>query len=133
MTSESKSITTRGETDTLNPASGVVQVFTTDSVERETLAPGAGLRTGIDTLDEAGKDTSVGVGRAGSKQHRVRVPCESRDGTPDGLLQMLRDPPVVLLLEIADGDNAGSRANGELLLRGGPTDECSGTVDAQED
>jgi hypothetical protein len=61
------------------------------------------------------------------------VPCESRDGTANGLLQVLRDPPIVLLFEVADGDNAGSRANGEFLLRGGPPDECGGAVDAQED
>lgn len=67
VTGEGKSVTTRGEANTLNPASGVVQEFTTDSVEGEALAPGAGLGTGIDTLDKAGEDARVGVGRASSK------------------------------------------------------------------
>lgn len=66
---EGKSITTRGEADALNPASGIVQEFTTDSVEGEALAPGARLRTGVDTLDKARKNTGVGVGGSGSQQH----------------------------------------------------------------
>lgn len=133
VTGEGKSITTRGETDTLNPASRVIQEFTTDGVERKTLAPGTGLRTGINTLDEAGQDTGVRIGGARCQQHRVRVPCKCCDGTPNGLLQMFRNPPIVLLLEVADGNNAGSRANGELLLGGRPADKSSGTVNSEKD
>lgn len=130
VTGKGESITTRGEADTLNPASRVIEIFTTNGVERETLAPGTRLWTGINALDEAGEDTSMGIGGASGQQHRVRVPCKSGDGTPNGLLQVLRNPPIVLLLEVADGDDTGSRADGEFLLRGRPPHECGGTVDS---
>jgi hypothetical protein len=61
------------------------------------------------------------------------VPGEGGDGTADGLLQVLGDPPVVLLLEVADGDHAGSRADGELLLGWRPSDKSGGTVDSEQD
>lgn len=60
----------------------------------------------------------MGVSGARSEKHGVGVPGEGSDGTANRLLQVLGDPPVVLLLEIADGDHAGSRADGELLLGG---------------
>lgn len=46
---------------------------------------------------------------------------------------MLGHPPVVLLFEIANCDDGGAGANGELRFRGGPADEGSGAVDAEED
>lgn len=116
VSGESEGIATRGEADTLDPASSVVQVFTTDGVEGETLAPSARFRALVNALDEAREDAGVGVGGARSQEHGVGVPRESGDGTADRLLQVLRDPPVILLLKVADGDHAGSRADGELLL-----------------
>lgn len=61
------------------------------------------------------------------------MPGEGGDGTADWFLQVLGDPPVVLLLEVADGDHAGSRADGELLLGGRPADKGGGTVDSEQD
>lgn len=69
VSGESESITARGEGDTLDPASSVVQVFTTDGVEGQTLAPSARLRALINTLDEAGEDARVGVGGTGCEKH----------------------------------------------------------------
>lgn len=133
VSGEGERVTARGEADTLDPASGVVQIFTTDGVEGETLAPSAGLRTLVNALDEAREDASVGVSGARSQKHGVGMPGEGGDGTADGLLQVLGDPPVILLLEIADGDHAGSRADGELLLRWRPSDKGGGTVDSEQD
>lgn len=45
---------------------------------------------------------------------------------------MLGHPPVVFLLEVADGDQAGAGADCELALGGRPADEGGGTVDAEE-
>lgn len=132
VSGESKGVTAGGERDTVDPASGIVEEFSTNGIERETLTPGAGLRALIDTLDEAGENTSVRVGGSGSQKNRVRVPGKSGDGTADRLLQMLRDPPVVFLFEVADRDHAGSGADGEFLLRGRPTHKGCGTVDSEK-
>lgn len=129
---KSESISAWREADAVNPTSRVVQELSTDSVERETLAPCTGGRTFIHTLNEGGEDTSVRVRRASSQQDRVRVPCQRGDSAANRLLQVLGNPPVVLLLEVADGDHASSRTDSELLLRGRPADEGSGTVDTEQ-
>lgn len=127
-----ESVTAWGEAHSVNPASRVIQELSTDGVEGETLAPCAGGRALIHTLNESGEDSSVRVRRTSSQQNRVRVPCQRRDGAANWLLQVLGNPPVVLLLEVADGDHASSRPDGELLLRGRPADKGGGTVDTEQ-
>lgn len=61
------------------------------------------------------------------------MPRYRRDCAPDRLFEMLRDPPVVLLFEIADGDEAGAGANSEFRLRRGPADAGGSTIDAEKD
>ena len=131
--SKGESITARGESDGVDPSGGAVQELTTDGIEGQTLSPHARLGTGVDALDKAGKDAGVGIGGAGSEKNRVRMPVDGGDGTPDGLLQVLGDPPVVLLLEVADGDDAVTGTDGELGLGGGPAHESSGAGDSEED
>jgi hypothetical protein len=75
----------------------------------------------------------MGIGRAGSQEHRVGVPGQREDGRAQGLLEVFGNPPIVLLFEVADSDNAGSGADGELVLIGGPANVGSRTVDAEED
>jgi hypothetical protein len=60
------------------------------------------------------------------------VPCNRVNCAADGFLQVLGHPPIVLLFEVADGDEAGTGASGELGLGGGPTDAGCGTVYAEE-
>lgn len=60
---------------------------------------------GIHTLDERGEDVCLRVGSTGREKHVVRVPVQAEDGGPDGLLDVFRDPPVVLLVKVADGDS----------------------------
>lgn len=45
---------------------------------------------------------------------------------------MLGYPPVVFLLEVADGDDAVAGANGELGFRGRPADEGGGAGDTEK-
>ena len=116
----------------MDPASSAVQVFATDGVERQTLTPSGGLGTGIVALDEGAEDTGVAVGAASGKQHAVGVPGDAGDSGAQRLLQVLGHPPVVLLLKVADGNDAGSRAHGELALIWAPAHTCGSAVDTQE-
>lgn len=69
---------------------------------------------------------------AGSQKYGVRVPRDSCDGTPNRLLDMFRDPPVILLLEIADSDYPGAGSYCEFRLRWRPADEGGGAVDSKK-
>lgn len=89
MTSECERIAARREANSLDPASRVIQEFTTDSVEGETLSPGTRLRASVNTLDKARKDPCVGVGGSRSKKHRIRVPGQRGDSASNGFLQVL--------------------------------------------
>ena len=61
------------------------------------------------------------------------MPCHRRDGAANRLLDMFRNPPVVFLFEIADGDDAGTGTDSELRFGGGPANEGGGAVDTEED
>lgn len=116
MSSEGKSITTGGEGNTLDPTSGIIQEFTADGVERQTLTPSARLRASVDTLNEAGEDAGVGVGGSSCQQYGIRVPRQGCNGAANRLLQVLGDPPVILLLEVTDSNHSSTGADGKLLF-----------------
>lgn len=59
----------------------------------------------VDLLDICGEDTSLEISTPGSEEDIVGVPVDGQHGGPDGLLQLLCDPPVVLFIERADGDS----------------------------
>ncbi len=118
------------EGDRVHPARRVVEVLAADGVEGQALAPDAGLGLGVHALDEAGEDARVGVGRAGRKEHRVGVPRDAGDCAADRLLHVLRHPPVVFLLKVADGDDAVARADGKLGLGRRPAHKRRGAADA---
>jgi hypothetical protein len=75
----------------------------------------------------------MAVGAAQSNQDTVRVPGDAGDSAAKRLLQVLRDPPVVLFLKVTDSSNSCTATDSELCLVGGPTHTCSGSVDAEED
>lgn len=60
------------------------------------------------------------------------MPGYARDGGAEWLLQVLRHPPVVLLLEVARRNDPGAGADGEFLLVGAPANGSRGAVDAQQ-
>ena len=117
----------------VDPSGGVVHELSADGVEGEPLSPDARRRTTVDTLDEGREHPGVCIGRAGGEENGVRMPGDGGDGAADGLLQVLRDPPVVLLLEVTDGDDAVAGANSELGLARRPPDKGCGTGDSEED
>jgi hypothetical protein len=55
----------------------------------------------VSHLDVGGEDADLEVGGAGGEENVVGVPVQR-------LLDVLRHPPVVLLVEVADGDNPRS-------------------------
>lgn len=69
---------------------------------------------------------------AGSEKNGVGVPGYTSHGRANGLLNVLRDPPVVFFLKVAYGDQAGAGANSELGLRGGPADTSRSAIDAEK-
>jgi len=129
----SQSIPAGREGNGVDPAGGVIHKLAADGVEGQTFAPGSGLGLRINALDEGREHTSVGIGRAGGQQDRVGVPGDSGDGATDRFLEVLRHPPVVLLLEVANGDEAVTGADSELGLVGRPACKGSCTIDAKED
>lgn len=132
MPREGKRISTWREPDALNPACRVIQELSTDCVERKALAPATWLWALVNALDITRENTRVRIRRASSQQHRVRMPGKRSNGASDWLLQVLRDPPIVLLLKVANGDHASPRSNRKLLLRRRPSHKGSSPVDPQE-
>ena len=132
MARKCQGIATRRKRTRLNPSRGIIQKLSADGIKRQPLTPRTGLRALINALDIPGEHSAVRIRRSSSQQDGVGVPRQSRDGAADWLLQVLGDPPVVFLLEVANRDDAGAGAHGEFLLRGRPTDEGGSTVDAEE-
>ena len=89
-------------------------------------------RTLVDALDGGRKDARLKVRRRGQQEHVVRVPVDVEDGRLV-LLDVLRHPPVVVLLKVADRHNLGARRNRKLVLVRRPLAVCRGAVDAQND
>ena len=114
----------------MDPSGGIVEKLAADRIEGKTLTPRTRLGASINALDEAGEDTSMGIGRAGSQQDRVWMPGQRGDGASDRLLQVLGDPPVILLFKVAHGDDARTRSDGEFLLGWRPADKGRGSVDS---
>jgi hypothetical protein len=132
MSSKGKAVSAGRERYRVHPASRVVHELSTDCVEGKPLTPDTGLRPLVDTLDEAGEHTSVGIGRSRGEKDRVRVPVDAGNGAADGLLQVLRHPPIVLLLEVANCNKTVARADSKLGLGWGPTNKRGSAADSEQ-
>jgi hypothetical protein len=133
MASEGERIAARREGHSMNPSRRIIQEFSADGIEGETLAPRTWLWAGINALDEARENPSMGISRPRRQQDRVRVPGQGGDCAPDGLLQMLRNPPIVLFLEVADRNHSSPGSDGKLLLGRRPSHKRRGPVDSEKD
>lgn len=116
-------------TDRVDP--GVAPVGTELNAKGKTGAEGGGSGLGIDALDEARHDEDLAICAAAGEQDVVRVPVNGEDRGFDALANVLGDPPVVVLLEVADGDVLSSAGDGELVAVGRPLDLRGGAVDTQ--
>jgi hypothetical protein len=63
----------------------------------------------VSHLDIGGEDADLEVRGAGGEKDVVGVPVHRRHSRLQRLLDVLRHPPVVLLVEVAYGDNPRSR------------------------
>jgi hypothetical protein len=84
----------------------------------------------VNALDSGGEDAGSEVGGTGEQQEIARVPVDAENGRVV-LLDVLGDPPVVLLLKVAHRDDLGARGDGELVLERRPLDVSGGTIDAK--
>lgn len=121
----------RREGHVVNPGVGLVGKLTTKMLERQSLSPGGGGGFGVNTLDVAGEDSGVSVRGSGGQQNVVGVPRNAGDCGSDGLLDVLGDPPVVLGLEVAHGNDSRSGSYGKLGSIGRPSHGGGGSVDSQ--
>lgn len=60
------------------------------------------------------------------------MPRNRGDGALDGLFEMLGDPPIVLLLEVADRYYTGAGSHGELGFGGRPAHKGRRTIDSEQ-
>ena len=58
----------------------------------------------VDALDKGRKHSSLGIRASSRDQDVVGMPVDRQNGRPERLLEMLRDPPVVLFIEGTDSD-----------------------------
>lgn len=72
------------------------------------------------------------VGTSGREENVVGMPVEGEDGTADRLLDMLTNPPIVILLKVADANTARSRSDRKLVLLRRPANKSRSTVNTQE-
>ena len=68
---------------------------------------------GLDVLDPSGEDPGLHVGASSTEEDVVGMPIDGKDSRSDGLLEVLGDPPVVLGIERADGDDSGREGGRE--------------------
>jgi hypothetical protein len=133
MRSKSEAVSTRRESYGVNPSSRVIQILAADSVKWQPLTPESRLRPLVNAFDEAGKDAGMRISRSSGQQNGVRVPVYAGDGASDGLLQVLGNPPVVLLLKVTDSNDAVARTDGKFGFGRRPAHKGSGTANSEED
>jgi len=124
-----KPVARGAEGDTLDPTSAVE--LAEGLIEGLLLAPCSLDLTAIDLPDSAVEDTGLEVGRGSGKKLVVRMPCDTSDSATV-LLNVLADPPVVLLLKVADRNNLGAASNSELVTLRAPLHAGSSTVDTKD-
>lgn len=61
------------------------------------------------------------------------MPGYGRDCASNRLLDMLGNPPIILLFEIADSNDSRTRSYSEFCLGGRPANECCRSIDTEED
>lgn len=129
---ESKHVTARAEADSVNPTTSWSAELATNGSEGQSLTPDTGRRLSINTLDVSTEHSSLHVGTTSGQKHVVLVPFQRQHSRPERTLNVLGNPPVVVLLKRADADDPSTGGNGELVLVGTPSHESRSSIQAQE-
>jgi len=129
VTDENKSVARGAEGDTLNPTSAVK--LAEGLIEGLLLTPSSLNLPAVDLLDGTVEDTSLEVSRGSGKKLVVGVPCDASDGAAV-LLDVLANPPIVVLLEVADRNNLGTTGNSKLVTLRAPLHVSGSTVDTKD-
>jgi len=129
VANEAKPVTRGAESDALDPTSAIK--LAEGLIERLLLAPSSLNGTAIDLLDPAVEDTSLEISRSSGKKLIVGVPCDASDSAAV-LLNVLADPPIVVLLEVADRHNLGAAGHSELITLRAPLHMSGSTVDTKD-
>jgi len=126
---EAETVAAGAESDTLDPA--VAVDLNKRLVESLARTPVGRSRTAADTTDGAVEDASLVVSAGSGKEAAVGVPRNLGDSAAVAL-DVLGDPPVVVLLEVAHRDNLRTAADGELGLIRRPAHPSGCTVDTKD-
>jgi len=126
---EGKPVARGAEGDTLDPS--VAVKLAEGLIEGLLLTPRGVDHATVDLLDGAVEDTGLEVGGGGGKELVVGVPGDASDGGAV-LLNVLADPPIVVLLEVADGDDLGATGDGELVTLRAPLHVSGSAVDTKD-
>ena len=123
------------EADGVNPTAAIEAVgeLGHQVLEGHLGAPGRRRRLLLDVLHVAAEDPDLKAGGSRGQQAVVGMPVEGGHGGLDGLLDVLGHPPVILGLEVADGDESSAGADRELVLIGAPLDASGRPVDPEQD
>jgi len=124
-----KPVARGAEGDTLDPTTALK--LAEGLVEGLLLAPWGLDLTAVDFPDSAVEDTSLEIGGGGGKKLVVGMPCDASDGAAV-LLYVLADPPIVVLLKVADGDDLGAAGDSELVTLGAPLYVGGSAVDTKD-
>lgn len=116
------------ERDGLDPATAVK--LGKDVAKHLARAPVGGCRLLVDLADHGVDNTGLVVSRGSGQELAVGVPGDLDNGGAV-LLDVLGNPPVVVLLEVAHGDNLGARGHSKLLFVGRPLDIGGSAVDTK--
>jgi len=105
-------------------------VFTKDLTENKLGSKSGVINSLVLSLNGSSKDASLEVTGACEQKDIVWMPVEGENGR-FVLLDVLADPPIVILFEVADGDALGTRGDGELVALWAPLDLSGSATDTK--
>jgi len=128
VSAESDGVSRRAPLASVYPSVGVIELedwLTEGDTGAETLRGSL-----IDSLEEGVEDTALEVSGGSDNQAVVGVPVNLENGGLV-LLDVLADPPVLLLFEVANADKFSTGGNGELVLFRAPLAVGGGAVETE--
>jgi len=131
VTDEGKSAARRREGTSVYPASGLIKLGQHLS-KSQVVSEGGFSRLLINSLfNESREDPAFEVARCGGNEHIIRVPV-NRKNCRLVFLDVLADPPIVILFKVANGYALSTTAYSELVLKWAPLYRGGSTIDTED-